>query len=76
MNILKIKSVSIAIATAALLLIQSCGGKTEGPTFTIKGNISNADGKMLYLTNIGIEKSTIIDSVKIGKDGRLQIIYP
>lgn len=76
MNILKIKSVSIAIATAALLLIQSCGGKTEGPTFTIKGNISNADGKMLYLTNIGIEKSTIIDSVKIGKDGTYKFTQP
>lgn len=76
MNFFKFKSVIITIATTTLLFFQSCDKGIEGPAFTIKGTISNAAGQMLYLSNVGVEKNTLIDSVKINDDGSFQFMQP
>ena len=69
MKKIKFYSAALTIITTAILLLQACGGGIEGPAFTVKGKISNADGKTLYLTNIGLEKNTLLDSVKLDEEG-------
>ena len=39
---------------------------------TIEGNIAEAAGKTLYLDHIGIERTTVADSVKLKEDGRFR----
>lgn len=69
MKKIKFYSAALTIITTVILLLQACGGDIKGPAFTVKGKISNAEGKTLYLTNLGLEKNTIVDSVKLDEDG-------
>ncbi|MDD2797133.1 MAG: TlpA disulfide reductase family protein [Bacteroidales bacterium] len=50
----------------SVLLLVSC---TNTKTFKIKGQIDKASDKMLYLEQVGISQTEIIDSVKISADG-------
>ncbi len=73
MNHLRIKLIKSAIAIVLIASFFSC---TKEPVFTIKGNIEEAGGKMLYLSHIGIEKSRKIDSVKLGESGNFSFEQP
>ncbi len=55
---MKIKLLTLVIALIALV---SCGK----PTFNVKVDLQNAEGKMIYLQKFVDKKSTIIDSVEM-----------
>lgn len=69
------KSFSIVIILAALTFACS---KPNG--FVINGKITNAEGKYLYLDELKVSSSILIDSVKLEKDGSFtfkgKINYP
>ena len=44
--------------------------------FRISGNITDADGKMLYLEQTGLLKDSLIDSVKLTKEGTFNFRSP
>ena len=67
------KKVIIAIFTSIAILFAAC---SETPQFTIKGDISDGAEKNIYLSHVGIDKSTIIDSVKIKSDGKFEFRKP
>lgn len=50
----------------ALLAAVSC---TQQPMATIEGNITEAEGKTLYLDFIGVERTAVADSAKLKSDG-------
>lgn len=59
----------ILISLIALFYI-SCGDKK--PYFIIEGTIGDADTTMLYLEKRSLTETTIIDSVKLDKDGEFR----
>ncbi|MBR5456868.1 MAG: DUF4369 domain-containing protein [Bacteroidaceae bacterium] len=76
MNILIYKKLAMLSMAAISLIVSSCGNSYDGPTFTIKGTIGNADGKMLYLSHIGIDGITPLDSAKLDKEGNYEFTQP
>ncbi|WP_071147753.1 DUF4369 domain-containing protein [Bacteroides ihuae] len=56
----------VSLVALAVLLLSSCN---TDPKFNVKGEISGADGKMLYLEASGLEGIVPLDSVKLKKDG-------
>lgn len=62
---------SLFLATISVVLF-SC---EEKAVFTIEGEIEGGNGKMLYFTNIGIGKTTILDSVRLGKSETFKFTY-
>ena len=75
MNIFKFKPLFIAAVTGVTALFSSCSEETT-PTFTINGKIENAKDKMIYLSNIGINKITVLDSFKLKEDGAFEFKQP
>ena len=67
------KNSFIIIFSIISLVFSSCDKK---PSFTIKGSVSDAAGKSIYLSHMGINNSTIVDSVKIKADGRSEFTQP
>ena len=67
------KNSFIIIFSIISLVFSSCDKK---PSFTIKGSVSDAAGKSIYLSHLGINNSTIVDSVKIKADGRFEFTQP
>ena len=67
------KNIITAIFASVAILFVSCD---ETPKFTIKGNISECNGKSIYLTHVGIDKSRVIDSTKIKSDGKFEFKQP
>ena len=63
------KKLQNILILTALLAAVSC---TRNPMATIEGNIAEAAGKTLYLDHIGIERTTVADSVKLKEDGRFR----
>ena len=51
------------------LALFSC--ETESK-FTIEGNITDAQGNMLYLEHVGVSKTSLIDSVKLKANGHFK----
>lgn len=49
------------------ILIMSCQPKTD--RFVIKGHIAEAEGKMLYLDRMGIDRIETLDSIKLDAEG-------
>ena len=47
------------------LALSSCN---SDPKFNVKGDVSGADGKMLYLEASGLEGIVPLDSIKIEKE--------
>lgn len=64
----------IIIAIITTFTAISCG--PDEPQFTISGEIKNAEGKTLYLSKIGLDKITVIDSVKLDEDGDFEFKHP
>ena len=69
-------------ATLAIFSFTACD-KTEetatkecGPCFTINGTINNAEGKVLYFANESLGGTQLLDSVKIGDDGKFEFSKP
>ncbi len=56
------------IATCCILF--SC--KDKNPQFSIEGTITNADTTMLYLERRTLTETTVIDSIKLDKDGNFK----
>ncbi len=50
------------------LLTVACQPKVD--RFTLNGQIVEADGKMLYLDHMGLDKVEVIDSVKLDTEGK------
>lgn len=76
MNISKLSNTVKTAVAALIFLFSACGEKQESPSFTVTGKISNAEGKTLYLSNIGFKKTTLLDSIKLGKDGIYKFTRP
>ncbi|MDU1892257.1 MAG: TlpA disulfide reductase family protein [Dysgonomonas sp.] len=58
------------IISLAILAFISC--KDSKPQFVVEGKINNADTLMLYLEKRGLTETTILDSVKLDKDGNFK----
>lgn len=56
----------ITLLALAVLALSSCN---SDPKFNVKGEVSGADGKMLYLESSGLEGIVPLDSVKLKGDG-------
>ena len=58
---------------AALVCTTSC---THTSQATIEGFVTEATGKVLYLDHIGVERTTVADSVKLDKKGTFRFHVP
>lgn len=55
---------------AAVLISAGFAACNRGPVFNVEGEISGAEGKMLYIEHSSIEGVVGLDSAKLGGDGR------
>jgi len=83
MKTLHTKSLFLVLAATVIMFFLSACGSNEGnndnisgPCFTINGTISNAEGKVLYLANESLGGTIILDSAKIGNDGKFEFRQP
>ncbi|MBO7230838.1 MAG: redoxin domain-containing protein [Bacteroidaceae bacterium] len=76
MIFLKPHSFFYAIISGAILLFSACSHKANEENFTVKGKIANAEGKMIYLSNIGVKNIIPLDSAKIDKNGEYSFSRP
>lgn len=63
----------ITFAAFAALIITAC---SSGPKFEVNGDISGADGKMLYLEASSLEGIIPLDSVKLKGEGTFSFEQP
>lgn len=63
----------ITIAALAALTITAC---SSGPQFQVNGDVSGAEGKMLYLEASGLEGIAPLDSVKLKGEGTFSFKQP
>jgi len=61
------KRSNLALLVLTLLTV-ACQPKVD--RFTLNGQIVEADGKMLYLDHMGLDKIEVIDSVRLDAEGR------
>jgi hypothetical protein len=59
-------SYALFSALFCLILFSACSGN---PKLKVKGKIRNAEGKVLYFELFGMDKSEVLDSVILEKDG-------
>ena len=64
----KIISSTLFLFIASLLFLSSCGSKEN--TFSIKGEISSANGQVLYLEHRSLGGLVLLDSVDLKDNGR------
>lgn len=64
-----------ALLGAALLTL-SCAQENRTEHFTVKGEITGAEGKTLYLDWLSLGGLEILDSVKLGSDGAFSFEQP
>lgn len=76
MNNLKKKNLILLLSALLLTLIQGCDKRYDGPVFTIKGTVSNADNKTLYISHIGIDGITVLDSARLDSNGAYEFRQP
>ena len=63
----------VTFAALAALTITAC---SSGPKFQVNGDVSGADGKMLYLEASGLEGIVPLDSVKLRGEGTFSFKQP
>lgn len=63
----------VTFAALAALTITAC---SSGPKFQVNGDVSGADGKMLYLEASGLEGIVPLDSVKLKEEGTFSFKQP
>ena len=56
----------VTLVALVALALSSCN---SDPKFNVKGDVSGADGKMLYLEASGLEGIVTLDSIKLKGDG-------
>ena len=66
------KLLNILIFTALLCAV----GCTQSPQATIEGHIAEATDKVLYLDYIGVEQTTVADSVRLDESGAFRFRVP
>lgn len=66
------KLLNILIFTALLCAV----GCTQSPQATIEGHIDEATDKVLYLDYIGVEQTTVADSVRLDESGAFRFRVP
>ncbi len=66
------KKISAYVIGCLLLSLSACNNE---PHFTVKGDISDAKGKMLYFEASGIDEIEILDSTKLGSSGSYKFTY-
>lgn len=54
------------VACAVLTMLAACGGKE----FKVEGEVTNAKDSVLYFENVGLEGISVLDSVRLGEDGK------
>ena len=67
MKMIKTISSTLFLFIASILLLSSCNSKEK--TFSVKGEISKAEGEVLYLEHRGLGGLAILDSVKLKENG-------
>ncbi len=73
MYIIRINMLFVAVVATIISSLFSCDSKEH---FTIKGTVSNANGEMLYISNVGVEKTICLDSVKLRGKGSFEFYLP
>ena len=63
----------VTFAALAALTITAC---SSGPKFQVNGDVSGADGKMIYLEASGLEGIVPLDSVKLKGEGTFSFKQP
>jgi len=63
----------VTFAALAALTMTAC---SSGPKFQVNGDVSGADGKMLYLEASGLEGIVPLDSVKLKGEGTFSFKHP
>ncbi|MDD3039367.1 DUF4369 domain-containing protein [Bacteroides sp.] len=63
----------ITFAALAALTITAC---SSDPEFRVNGDVSGADGKMLYLEASGLEGIVPLDSAKLNEEGKFNFKQP
>ena len=64
----KIISSTLFLLVASMLLLSSCNSK--GKTFSINGEITSANGQVLYLEHRGLGGLELLDSVELKENGK------
>jgi peroxiredoxin len=59
----------ILVILLNLLLLIGC---SRTPVFVVEGEISHAEGKMLYFEHFGLNATDVLDSVKLNKKGEFR----
>lgn len=54
------------VAGAMLTMLAACGGKE----FKVEGEVANAKDSVLYFENVGLDGISVLDSVRLGDDGK------
>jgi len=54
------------VAGAMLTMLAACGGKE----FKVEGEVANAKDSVLYFENVGLDGLSVLDSVRLGDDGK------
>lgn len=70
------KHVSIHLLAVLSLLIGLCAACDQKAEFTVNGIVSDADGQVMYLENVGVSSVTLMDSVKLNAAGKFQFKKP
>ena len=70
------KHVSIHVVAVLSLLIGLFAACDHQSDFTVKGVVSDADGQVMYLENVGVSSVTLMDSVKLNAAGKFQFKKP
>lgn len=63
----------LAVLCLATGLFTACKQEAD---FTVKGIVSDADGQVMYLENVGVSAVTLLDSVKLNAAGQFQFKKP
>lgn len=65
-----------AIFVLVTIAFASCSNQPDGPCFTVKGNIKDADGKILTIKNIGVNNTIVLDSMELDEEGTYEFTIP
>ncbi|MDD4225216.1 MAG: TlpA disulfide reductase family protein [Mariniphaga sp.] len=72
MNIRKLVNISNILIVGIVALFGTISCSHEEGYFTVSGKITHAEGKMIYLEELQVSSSAIIDSVKINKNSEFR----
>lgn len=73
MYIPRFGNIFFILAATIISTIFSCDSKDN---FTIKGSVAGGKGATIYLSNVGIQKTTVLDSIKLGSNGDFEFKQP